>query len=260
MVISAAFVAMLSPSALYVMVVLGLFLAFTVYCVVDAVLIAKKNRSNYTPAKYNRWFLYVSYLVIAWIVFEACASFIVNPYLIETYYMPTGSMEPTMLVGDWSLVNKHIYRTSEPERGDLVVFKYPRDPKVPYVKRLIGLPGEKVEIIGRTLYINGESLPEKCTQHIDPGSTNDHYGPYLVPADKYFVIGDNRDNSQDSRFWGYVPRDNMLGKVFMVAWSFETPRDAYLPASAPVRIKRSVDALLNFFNKVRWDRTLKVVD
>jgi signal peptidase I len=250
----------IAPNALYMIVALVALLAFTVYCLVDAVLTAKRNKGNYTLAKYNRWFVYVGYLFIAWIVFLAGDSFIVTPYLIEAYKMPTGSMETTLLIGDHLLVNKHIYRTSEPKRGDLVVFRYPLRPEVSYVKRLIGLPGDTVEMVGRAVYVNGESLKEKYAQYVDPGSINEHYGPYHVPAEQYFVLGDNRDNSQDSRFWGSVPRGYMLGRAFMICWSFETPRDAYLPTSTSVRLRRSADAFLNFFAKVRWDRTFQVIE
>ena len=256
----AASLIIILPPVTYLVVALLAGLAFTVYCVVDAVIIAKRKKQSYALAKYNRWFVYVGYLLLAWVVFIVGDSFIVTPYLVEAYKMPTGSMETTLLIGDRLLVNKHIYRTNEPKRGDLVVFKYPLDPKVPYIKRLVGLPGEKVEIIGRTLYINGESLKEKYAQHIDPGSINDHYGPYHVPAGQYFVLGDNRDNSQDSRFWGFVPREYMLGKAFMICWSFETPRDAYLPTNTSARLRRSADGFLNFFAKTRWDRTFQVLE
>jgi signal peptidase I len=145
------------------------------------------------------------------------------------------------------------------KRGDVIVFKYPDSPEVAYVKRLIGLPGEKVEMIGRTIYIDGKPIEEKYTQYIDPGSVYGHFGPYQVPPGQYFAMGDNRDNSQDSRFWGSVPRDHIIGKTWLIYWSFETPRDEYLMTSLKDRASQLKDVFLNFVTKTRWSRSLKVI-
>jgi len=251
---------LIAPSALYMIVVLSAGFAFLVYCVVDAALIAKRNNKNYNPAKYNRWFVYVGYVVITGIVAQMCTSYIVTPHLIQAYKMPTGSMEPTLLVGDRVLINKHIYKAGEPKRGEVIVFKYPLRPDIPYVKRLIGMPGDTVEMVGRTVYINGKPIKENYAQYVNPCSIHDHYGPYRVPSDQYFVMGDNRDNSQDSRFWGFVPRKNLLGKAQNIYWSFETGRGEYLPAGASVRLRRLVDNVLHFFDRTRWDRTFRAIE
>jgi signal peptidase I len=123
----------------------------------------------------------------------------------------------------------------------------------------MGLPGDEIEMIGRTVYVNGEPLKEDYTQYIEPGSIYSHYGPYQVPPDQYFVMGDNRDNSQDSRFWGTVPREYLLGKALVIYWSYETPRDEYLQTKVSDRINQFADVILNFFTKTRWKRTLKVI-
>ena len=123
----------------------------------------------------------------------------------------------------------------------------------------MGLPGDKIEMIGRTLYINDKALKEDYTQYIDPGSTYDHHGPYSVPPGQYFAMGDNRDNSQDSRFWGFVPRDYLLGKALVIYWSYETPKDEYLQTSMRDRLSQFADVFLNFFAKTRWKRTLKII-
>jgi signal peptidase I len=133
------------------------------------------------------------------------------------------------------------------------------NPDVAYVKRLIGLPGETVEMVGRVVYVNGKPLEENYTQYIDPQSVSGHYGPYLVPRDHFFAMGDNRDNSQDSRFWGFVPRENLLGKPLTVYWSYETPRDEYLQTSAADKIRQFADVFLNFFTKTRWRRTFRMI-
>jgi signal peptidase I len=123
----------------------------------------------------------------------------------------------------------------------------------------MGMPGDKVEMIGRTLYINGQALKEDYTQYIDPGSIHEHFGPYYVPQGHYFAMGDNRDNSQDSRYWGFVPRDYILGKALVIYWSFETPRDEYLRTSVSERLRQFADVFINFFTKTRWLRTFKVI-
>ncbi len=204
------------------------------------------------------------------IVITAIIALFATTFVVQAFKIPTGSMESNLLIGDHLLVNKFVYGNhhspwaalmpyKDLKRGDVVVFKYPHNPEVAYVKRLIGLPGEKVEIVGRTVYVDEQPLEEKYTQFIDPGSIYERYGPYEVPEGQYFVMGDNRDNSQDSRYWGFVPRDYFIGKALVIYWSFETPRDEYLQTSLPARLRQFSDVFLNFFTKTRWSRTLKVI-
>jgi signal peptidase I len=205
------------------------------------------------------------------IVITAIIALFATTFVVQAFKIPTGSMESNLLIGDHLLVNKFVYGFhssstlnklvpyKELKRGDVIVFKYPLSPEVAYVKRLIGLPGEKVEMVGHTVYINGQPLKEDYTQYIDPGSIYERYGPFNVPEGQYFAMGDNRDNSQDSRFWGFVPRDHIIGKALAIYWSFETPRDEYLQTSLPDRLKQFVDVFLNFLTKTRWRRTLKVI-
>jgi len=204
------------------------------------------------------------------IVITAIIALFATTFVIQAFKIPTGSMESNLLIGDHLLVNKFVYGLhsgilskllpyKEPARGDVIVFKYPNNPEVAYVKRLMGLPGDKIEMIGRTLYVNDKALKEDYTQYIDPGSTYDHYGPYSVPPGQYFAMGDNRDNSQDSRFWGFVPRDYLLGKALVIYWSYETPKDEYLQTSMRDRLSQFADVFLNFFAKTRWKRTLKII-
>ena len=205
------------------------------------------------------------------IVVTAIIALFATTFVVQAFKIPTGSMESNLLIGDHLLVNKFVYGEHPGgfltkllpykglKRGDVIVFKYPNDPEVAYVKRLIGLPGEKVEMVGRTIYINGRPLTENYTQYIDAGSIYEHYGPYEVPADHFFAMGDNRDNSQDSRFWGYVPRDNLLGKALAIYWSYETPRDEYLQTRVSDRAKQFADVFFNFFTKTRWRRTLRII-
>jgi len=204
------------------------------------------------------------------IVVTAIIALFATTFVVQAFKIPTGSMESNLLIGDHLLVNKFVYGLcpgliakffpyKEPKRGDVIVFKYPNNPEVAYVKRLIGLPGERVEIIGRTVYINGNAIEEPYTQYIDPASIYARYGPYIVPPGQYFAMGDNRDNSQDSRFWGFIPRDYLLGKALVIYWSFETPRDAYLRTDLQNRLRQLADVFINFVTKTRWSRTLKII-
>lgn len=205
------------------------------------------------------------------IVITAIIALFATTFVVQAFKIPTGSMESNLLIGDHLLVNKFVYGLYPSgslfnlfpyktlKRGDVIVFKYPHSPEVAYVKRLIGLPGEKVEMIGRTVYVNGTALKENYTQYIDAGSAYEHYGPFNVPDNQYFAMGDNRDNSQDSRFWGFVPRDHIIGKALAIYWSYETPRDEYLQTSASDRVQQFADVFLNFFTKTRWSRTLRVI-
>ncbi len=204
------------------------------------------------------------------IVITAIIALFATTFVVQAFKIPTGSMESNLLIGDHLLVNKFVYGFhsgflsnllpyKDLRRGDVIVFKYPQGPEVAYVKRLIGLPGEKVEMVGRTVYIDGKALSEKYTQYIDPGSIYEHYGPFNVPKDQFFAMGDNRDNSQDSRFWGFVPRDHIIGKALAIYWSYDTPRDEYLQTSISDRAKQFLDVFLNFFTKTRWRRTLKII-
>ena len=214
-------------------------------------------------------------------------------FVARAFKIPTGSMKSTLLIGDHLFVNEFVYGIKpgilgkllpyrEPARGDVIVFKYPNDPEMIYVKRLIGMPGDTVEMIGRTVYINGEKLNENYNvkndedgniidtvvndpvkrytlQYFSPGGERAHWGPYEVPEGHYFAMGDNRDNSQDSRYWQFIPRDYMLGRPLVVYWSFETARDAYLRTSPGERVEQITDVILNFFTKTEWKRTLKII-
>jgi signal peptidase I len=248
------------PSKAYLYFAAGVSVAFTLLCVVDAIFIAKKKKDHYEPAKYNSWYIYIGYIVISSLLVQLYMSVIVVPYFVQTFKMPTGSMEPTLLVGDRLLVNKRIYKTVEPRRGDVIVHRYPLRPEVAYVKRLIGEPGDKVEMIGRTVYINDAPLKEAYTQYLDPGSVHEHFGPSSIPPGNYFVMGDNRDSSQDSRHWGYVPKEYLLGKPLIIYWSFQTGRDEYLQTSMSDRLMQSLDRLLHFTGKTRWNRVLQVIE
>ena len=147
---------------------------------------------------------------------------IIRTFVVQAFKIPSGSMRPTLLEGDKLFVNKFVYRFRPPQRGDIIVFKYPVDPKKDFIKRLVGLPGEEVEIRDGKIFVNGQVLT-------DPNSFGKFYyynhDPYGGPQDKihvpenaYYALGDNSANSQDSRFWGFVPAKNLLGKAIFRWW------------------------------------------
>ena len=167
---------------------------------------------------------------------------ILRTFFLQAYTIPSGSMLQTVQIGDYLLVNKLVYgmkipftdkylfRGADHEIGDIIVFKYPRDPGTDYIKRVVGLPGDVIEMRNKQLYRNGEPVKEDYIQQLYPDVIGrlDNTGPTTVPPDSYFVMGDNRDNSEDSRVWGCVPRAYIHGKAWRIYWSWDsethTPR------------------------------------
>ena len=163
---------------------------------------------------------------------------IIRTFVVQAFKIPSGSMEPTLLVGDHILVNKFIYGVklplirntiipvSQPKRNDVIVFIYPVDKSKDFIKRVIGLPGDKVEILGHKVLINGKAFDDKYGYFAPDEGNASHQnnatkiGPILVPEGQYFVMGDNRDHSYDSRFWGFVPSRSIKGKAFIIYWSW----------------------------------------
>ncbi|SNR92116.1 signal peptidase I [Desulfurobacterium atlanticum] len=183
---------------------------------------------------------------------------IIRTFIVQSFHIPSGSMEPTLQIGDFILVDKVTYRFRSPERGDVVVFKYPLNEDVYYIKRIIGVPGDKIQVIGGKLYINGkpvryeedgtysyvengqrftgklfyEFLPKKTggvKKHfiLKTGDAGDNTTVFTVPPGEYFVMGDNRNNSYDSRFWGFVKRDKITGMARIIFFSWDSNR--FLP-------------------------------
>ncbi len=167
---------------------------------------------------------------------------IIRAYVVQAFKIPSGSMIPTLLIGDHILVNKFLYGTalpfsdkkvlilSDPKRGDIVVFKYPEDPSRDFIKRVIGVEGDVVQGKSGVVYVNGQPLVEPYVQHTDTSPRSgsieprDNFGPYLVPKGKFFMMGDNRDQSYDSRFWGYVDTRDIKGKAFIIYWSWDSTK------------------------------------
>jgi signal peptidase I len=222
---------------------------------------------------------YLEALLIA-VVFATFA----RTFVFQAFKIPSGSMEENLLIGDHILVNKFIYgpRVSALERallpfrdvrrGDVVVFRWPVDPSRDFIKRAVGLPGDVVRLVDKRLYVNGKPVAdESYTYHGDPiiyprgpaqspGHSRDNFGPVRVPPDSYFCLGDNRDNSHDSRFWGMVPANHLKGRAFVVYWSFEEdPSDAMDWSGWRGRLRQTTQVALHFFSHTRWERTFRIV-
>jgi signal peptidase I len=164
----------------------------------------------------------------------------IRTFVVQAFKIPSGSMEPTLQIGDHILVNKFIYGVkipylrktiipvSEPDRGDIIVFRYPEDPDKDFIKRVIAVPGDTVEIRNKIIYVDGAAVKNDVGVHTDSrvlsGAINhrDNLKPLTVPAGSYFVMGDNRDNSYDSRFWGFVEERSIKGKAFIIYWSWDS--------------------------------------
>ena len=175
------------------------------------------------------------------IVIAVILALFVRTWVVQAFKIPTGSMENNLLIGDHLLVNKFVFGPTgsslersvlpvrDVRRRDVIVFKYPDEPERDFIKRVIGLPGETLELRAKKVYVNGQPLDEPYVHFLEPASTaqevtsfdvRERYGPVRVPEGHYFVMGDNRDNSQDSRYWGFLPRDYVKGKALFVYFSF----------------------------------------
>ncbi|HKQ96876.1 MAG TPA: signal peptidase I [Candidatus Polarisedimenticolia bacterium] len=207
----------------------------------------------------------------------------VRTYLFQMFKIPSASMEDTLLIGDHLLVNKFALAPlrrpwetgflplADVRRGDIVIFRYPHDPQQDYVKRIIGLPGEGLKIVNNVVYIQEKGaagfapIAEPYTVHKHPGEVPPElvdFGPVTVPDGQYFAMGDNRDDSLDSREWGFVPRENIVGRALVIYWSFDGVGPDGALALAPESdqgLARIGHALTSVFRFTRWERSGKVV-
>ena len=199
-------------------------------------------------------------------------------FIFQAFKIPTASMVDNLLVGDHIIVNKFVYGPSgslqrrlfaqrDIQRGDIVVFRYPGNLKTDFVKRVVALPGETVSIRDKKVFINNAALREDYVIHDDlriyrrrrdPRRARDQYGPFRVPPGHYFMLGDNRDHSNDSRYWGTVPRELIKGRALLVYWSFDQTSSQEGAPRERVRELLSVGG--HFFSRTRWDRTFFIVD
>ena len=207
----------------------------------------------------------------------------VRTFVVQAFQVPSGSMEQTVLVGDHMLVNKFIYAPHadnfaerllpyrSPRHSDVFVFKFPENPDRDFIKRVVGLPGDRVEAVSKTVLVNGAPFPTAHTYHTDPHSyaadenlpetyrKRDTFGPVEIPASSYWAMGDNRDNSFDSRFWGPVPAANVKGRALLVYWSYQADPDSAEWHGLADKLGRLAGVALHFFTRTRWNRTFRLV-
>jgi len=212
--------------------------------------------------------------------------------LVQAFVIPTGSMEDSLLIGDHLLVDKLAYAPpgaiskyilpyTPLKRGDIIVFKYPVDVRQTFVKRVIGIPGDRIRLVNKDVYLNGKLLEEPYrylkTSYFDSYRDNFPSDPntrvddralemldknvqgdeVVVPPDCYFAMGDNRDSSLDSRYWGFVPRANIIGKPLIIYWSYDAPTERLV--SSGIDFDHLFDLARNFFTKTRWSRTFMII-
>ncbi len=215
-------------------------------------------------------------------------------FAIQAFKIPSSSMEDTLLIGDHLMVDKLAYAPrdswvgpllpyEEIQRGDIVVFKYPVDPSTHYVKRVVGVPGDRLRLVNKQLYLNGRLADEGYKVHKTAGMDEfrDNFpssvptsaypawadalpnhiqdGWLVVPPGYYFAMGDNRDSSSDSRYWGFVPRENILGKPLVIYWSLESQSADYRPNSVSERVVGILKTVVQFPFKTRWGRMFLLI-
>lgn len=203
--------------------------------------------------------IYAEVIILALLV-----AFLLRTYVVQAFRIPSGSMEDALCAGDFVLVYKLAYQLGEePKPGDVVVFRYPLNPAKTYIKRVIAGPGQTVQIVDKQIYVNDRPLVDPLTvKHTDDRvmpavlSNRDNFGPFQVSPEQYFVMGDNRDNSVDSRFWGLVEKEHLIGKALFVYWSWR-PDPGAPKWESPYIIpffQFLIYYLTNWPSKIRWER------
>jgi signal peptidase I len=207
-------------------IILLIFMFFLLFIIGEA-FFATRNKKGFILRSYNKWYIYLIIILLLNSIVLIPTNFLTNKVLgFSAYKMPTASMDPTLRIGDYIVANLRYFKKNELERGDLVILQSPDNPAKIYVKRIIALEGEKIEIKSKQVYLNDVPLPEGYKVHLDnafyPG--RDNYGPAVVPYDHCFVLGDNRDKSRDSRHWDSVPFKNIKGKPLYIYWARDLTR------------------------------------
>ena len=218
-------------------------ICYFLFCFFDSLKYARLQGPEYQLKKYNRWYIYLAYWLLTAVVIQPTVEAGIKNYIIQAYKIPSGAMIPTILVGDHILVNKFIYLKNRPQRGDIVVFASPKEHKIDYVKRIVATGGDVVEIVDKKLFINGVGQDDDFATHLSPSiippssGPRDNFGQVTIAPNNYFVMGDNRDNSYDSRFWGTVDGAKIKRKVMYLYWSWDREK-----------------------TQVRWDRLGKPIE
>lgn len=240
-----------------------------------------KNSDKQINTKIKKQMMDESFSYVKAIIFAVIAAFFIKTSFVEAYGIPSSSMEDTLLIGDLVVSNKLLYGAKvpvigyrfpairEPEQGDIITFKWPGDRKTDYVKRCVATAGQTVKIVNKVLYVDGKKFPNPEHSKFMDGARidlskpqRDNFGPFTVPPNCVFAMGDNRDRSYDSRFWGPVPLELIEGKVMFIQWSLAPDDNATsIDLADLTTIPESVwDNTTHFIGRIRWDRFLKPVD
>ena len=210
------------------------------------------------------------------IVIAVILALFVRTWVVQAFKIPTGSMEQNLLIGDHLLVNKFVHApigsaaerwllpVTDVRRGDVLVFKYPEEPERDFIKRVVGLPGETVELRRSRLFIDGEPVDEPYLDLMRPDGQVPYdmrgtFGPQSVPAGHLFMMGDNRGDSQDSRYWGALPMEYVKGRAFVMYWSYESESEFYRDVGVGATLRRLTAGVMHFFTRTRWERILMAV-
>ena len=205
------------------------------------------------------------------IVIAVILALFVRTWVVQAFKIPSGSMEQNLLIGDHLLVNKFVHAPTvselertllpigEVQRGDVLVFKYPEDPTRDFIKRTIGLPGETIELRQSRVFIDGQPIEEPYLDLMRPGGKvaadiRGEFGPRVVPDGHLFMMGDNRGDSQDSRYWGPLPIEYVKGRAFVLYWSYESESDFYADVGFGATLRRLASGVTHFFTRTRYER------
>jgi signal peptidase I len=215
------------PLPIFILCSLLVALSLYIYNIIDAVLVAKASK-GYNLKRYNRWYFYLLFWILAAFVVQPIVTTAIKANLVQAFKIPSGSMLPTIYVGDYILAKTKLFTKNNINRGDIVIFKWPKDKSKNFIMRAIALGGDKIKIVNKKVYINGLILNEPYVINEDQNilltgeyKLRDNYGPVKVPEDSIFVLGDNRDRSNDSRFWGFVQKSSIVGCASSIYWSWD---------------------------------------
>lgn len=232
------FIILTFPSIISLLLFLALVFAYFIFCLVDIIKFSKNNSLTYELKKYNKWYVYVSFLIVLFFIPQPMNSEIIKENIIQAYKIPAGSLKPTLVIGDHIFVKTDFTSKSNVMKGDLVVFPFPENPSKDFIKRIVAIGDDTIEIINKKVFINGKQINEPYIVHTDSNILfkRDNMELTKIPKGSFFLMGDNRDNSFDSRFWGVVEASEIKGKASIVYWSWDKEN-----------------------NRVRWNRIGKII-
>jgi signal peptidase I len=210
----------------YLIIMVGLYL----FILFDALLSAIQLRAVALKAC-NKWYIYLIIFLVSSMAIQPLLGWVIKNNIARAYKIPSVTMKPALLVGDRLIADMRIYKSEKPKRGDIIIFEYPKDPSKEFIKRVIGMENEKVELINNKIYINDKLLDDPWGYFEDESLVKgppalEKFGPVVVPKDSLFVLGDNRNNSQDSRFFGFINMKNVKGKALYLYWAKDKSRIA----------------------------------